>query len=131
MKPFFSIVTASAAVVAGLIRLAINSENAGEAEGDRGSPVPRITAKLVEQLAYAGATDAEIADRFLVDEATMRQRYRDTLRVARALRRIALRSLQFDLARKLNVGILTWLGRNELGQTLNPTASDDSMPQVD
>jgi hypothetical protein len=130
MKHFYSLTVAAATVVASLIRLAISGESTVENEQDRASPVPRITSRAVEQMAYAGATDTDIADRFLIDEATLRRRYRDTLRVARAIRRMTIRSLQFDLAKKMNASILTWLGRNELGQALNPNVADEPMPEV-
>jgi hypothetical protein len=87
-----------------------------------------MTPKLVEQLAYAGGTDAEIADRFLVDESVIANEFQLVLRKARAVRHIQIRGLQFDVAKKGNAPILTWLGRNELGQSLNPTSPGQPMP---
>jgi hypothetical protein len=95
---------------------------------------PVITPEGVYNYAYLGATDSDIADRFLVDEQWLRDRYPRELRSARGLRRFKLRRLQFDLACKLNGPILTWLGRNELGQSLAPTTpgmAEPVLPEAD
>jgi hypothetical protein len=124
----YQIISAAAAVVANLVRLIIDQSPWSEA--DQATAVPMITPKLVEGLAYAGATDAEIADRFLLDESVISNEYRQVLRVARAVRRMQLRGAQFDLAKKGNGPMLTWLGRNELGQSLNPTIPGQPMPSI-
>jgi hypothetical protein len=128
MKHLFAIVAAVAAVVAALIRLAVGDGDADLSESDEATPIPPITAKQVEKLAYAGASDRDIADRFLIDEARVREKYANVLIPARAVRRISLYGLQFDLARKLNGPMLIWLGKNELRQANRPEDPDDTIP---
>jgi hypothetical protein len=123
--------TAAAAAIAGFIRMAIGDEPLNWVNpADQASAIPPITDRLVEQYAYAGATDQEIADRFLIDPADLRRDYPNILRVARAVRGIVIRGYQFDLARKLNGPMLTWLGRNELGQALTPALPGHPDPVV-
>jgi hypothetical protein len=93
-------------------------------------PPPPLSAKLVEQYAYAGGSDGEIAARFLIDEGSLRRRFPDVLRAARAVRHLTLRKQQFDLAREGNATMLTWLGRNELGQSLNPSQRGEAEPEL-
>jgi hypothetical protein len=125
----YQIITAAAAVVANLVRLLMDQPIWSEA--DQASTVPMITPKQVEKLAYAGATDAEIADRFLLDESVVANDYRPVLRVARAVRRMQIRGAQFNVATKGNASMLTWLGRNELGQSLNPASPGERMPSIE
>lgn len=94
-------------------------------------PPPPLSAKLVEQYAYAGGSDGEIAARFLIDESSLRRRFADVLRAARAVRHLQLRKHQFDLAREGNTAMLTWLGRNELGQSLNPMQPGAAEPELE
>ena len=75
-----------------------------------------IDAEQVEQMAMAGATNGMIADVFCVDEATIRRRFPEIVKKARALRRIELLKLQWQAAQKGNPALLIWLGKNELGQ---------------
>lgn len=88
---------------------------------DAATPIPKLCDKHVEQYAYGGGTDAEIAARFLIDEELLRQQFSTVLITSRALRSLHLRTFQFELAKKGNGPMLTWLGRNELGQSLTPT----------
>jgi len=125
-----AILSAAAAAVAMLRSVTVGSDPAVNDSEDAASPIPRLTARRVEQLAFAGASDAEIADRFLVDPSDIATRYREVLRVARALRRISLRGLQYDAAKKLNASMLTWLGKNELGQSLSPAKPGEAMPEL-
>jgi hypothetical protein len=124
-----TLLAAAAAAVAGFIRAAIGYDQMHWIDpADQATAIPPISEKLVEQYAYAGATDREIADRFLIDPADLQRDYPNVLRVARALRSMSIRGLQYDLAKKLNGPMLTWLGRNELNQSLNPTAPGVAPP---
>jgi len=129
MKMPYQIISAAAAIIANIIRLIVSESP--WAEADQSSTVPMMTPKLVEQLAYAGGTDAEIADRFLVDESVVATEFRLVLKKARAVRRLQIRGMQFDVAKKGNAPMLTWLGRNELGQSLNPTSPGERMPSIE
>ena len=93
--------------------------------------VPEATAVEVQKLAYCGCTDREIAARYQIDEAVIRTRFAPELSTARAMRSFALRKAQFDLARDGNGPMLTWLGRNELGQTLNPATPGVPEPDME
>jgi len=75
-----------------------------------------IDPKTVEGFAKLGALNTEIADHFGCDEGTIRKRFSDILAKARASRKIKLRELQWRLAEKGNLGMLIWLGKQELGQ---------------
>jgi hypothetical protein len=132
MKMPFQIIAAAAAVLSGLIRQLMGAANPPhDPPPEDPLAVPPMTAALVAKLAYAGGTDAEIADRFLVDQAKLTSEFRDALRVSRVLRRLTLRSRQFDMARKSNASLLIWLGRNELGQSLSPTSPGEPMPGIE
>jgi hypothetical protein len=130
MNLSFLILFAAAAIVlfAGMVWAVTGESNPSD---DWASPIPRMTAKLVEQLAYAGGTNAEIADRFLSSEAFVARRYGNVLRSVRAQRKIHIRSLQFDLAKKLNASMLIWMGRNDLGQSNDPPAPEEPLPEFD
>lgn len=79
-------------------------------------PPLEIDPKLVEAFAKLGATNTEIADHFMCDEGTIRKRFSEVLTKARAGRKIKLRELQWKLAEKGNLGMLIWLGKQELDQ---------------
>lgn len=79
-------------------------------------PKIEIDEKTVEAFAKLGANNREIADHFMCDETTIAKRFSSILTKARANRRIKLRELQWKLAEKGNLGMLIWLGKQELGQ---------------
>src|SRR5437879_3687204 len=90
------------------------------------------TAARVERLAIVGATDDDIADRFLVSVEWIRATYPDHLRRGRAIHRIAIRTAQFNQATKHGiVGMLIWLGRNILGQAIKPLSLGEEEPDLD
>jgi hypothetical protein len=98
-------------------------------DSDEASPIPPMTPRLVEQYALAGGTDREIADRFLIDEETMRGAYGDVLRSNRALHNLNIRVKQYHAAVKDgNSTMLTWLGRNDLGQSTKPETPGEALP---
>jgi hypothetical protein len=99
-------------------------------DSDEETPIPNLTAKAVVDAAYAGCTDHDIACRHLVTEEHIRERYAVDLEIARGNRAYVLRKAQFITALKGNGPLLTWLGRNELGQSLNPAPPDDDLEPV-
>ena len=102
-----------------------------EAGDDEGHALPPLTAKQVEVFAYCGCTDHEIADLFMISEPYLLDRFGMNLLTIRARRRYDLRKAQFDMAKTGDGGhaqMLIWLGRNELGQSLNPKVVEDDMP---
>jgi hypothetical protein len=100
-------------------------------DSDEDTPIPKLTAKAVVDAAYAGCTDHDIARRHLVTEEHIRERYAADLEIARGNRAYVLRKAQFVTALKGNGPLLTWLGRNELGQSLSPQQPLEAEPVLD
>ena len=97
---------------------------------DAASPIPPLTSKMVEQYALVGATDREIADRFLVEEELVRVVFANELRASRGLLHLSIRLAQFNLAIKdHNTTMLNWMGRNYLGQSNNPEKPSEPEPE--
>jgi hypothetical protein len=95
-------------------------------------PRLNIDPKLVENYARLGASNTEIADCFGCDEGTIRKRFSEILAKARATRKRSLRRMQWAAAKKGNVTMLIWLGKNELKQTEQPFDDDgDGEPGLD
>jgi hypothetical protein len=127
--PLLILITATAMLVLAIYRSFGNHTESASEDPDGSSPVPRITARLVEKFAFIGGTDTEIADRFMVEEQFLRRRFGGVLRRARAMGKLNIRGLQNDLAKK-NPAMAMWLGRNVLGQSNNPGKPDDPMPEI-
>jgi hypothetical protein len=110
----------------------IVSAVATAADSDDGNPLPRLTTKMVEQFAYYGCTNEEIANLFLISESHLLDRYELNLIAIRAKRIYDIRRAQFEVSvKKLNPQMLTWLGRNEMNQSLEPERDvdlDDLLP---
>jgi hypothetical protein len=87
-------------------------------------PKLQIDERTVEGFARLGATNREIAGHFNCDETTIAKRFSSILIKARANRKIRLRQLQWQLAEKGNLGMLVWLGKQELGQTEKTEVKD-------
>lgn len=91
-------------------------------------PKKNIDAKEVERMANAGASNVVIADFFGVDESTIRERFPEIVKKARAERRLKLLELQWKCAQSGNVAMLIFLGKNELAQSDKP--GDVEQPQT-
>lgn len=81
----------------------------------------RVHPEQLRPLVFAGCTYPEIADYFGISEASVeRMAQREPLaavfRKSRADRKLSLRRVQTKLAVGGNVGMLIWLGKQELGQ---------------
>jgi hypothetical protein len=108
---------------------AIVTAVAVEPDDDQGNPLPPLTTKFVEQAAYYGCTDEEIANFFVISVSYLLDRYGVNLAFMRARRTYELRKAQFDLAvKKSNGSMLTWLGRNELDQSTHPSEGREPEP---
>ena len=79
----------------------------------------------VYKLAAMGCSNMEIARWFSMKENTLRDNFRETLAKGREDMKQTLRQAQIRLALSGNATMLIWLGKNMLGQTDNPTQSDD------
>ena len=75
-----------------------------------------IDTKEVEQLASFGCTNSEIASFFGCDESLIRKSYSENLVKGRDSGKIRLRQYQWAAAKKGNVAMLIWLGKQILGQ---------------
>ncbi len=136
--PHWSVVTLAAAAAAGLFRRRAVAADGGDAAPVVARPTTeemlaaRPTPAAVQSYAYNGCTDREIADRFGLAEADVRATFGAVLAMARSVRAYALRKAQTDLATgKGNAAMLTWLGRNELGQALHPAGGGEPEPDVE
>tara|TARA_R100001086_G_C11730811_1_gene229634 strand:+ start:330 stop:560 length:231 start_codon:yes stop_codon:yes gene_type:complete len=70
----------------------------------------------------------EIAEFFGCDESLIRKSYSEYLTKGRAKGKMRLRQLQWQSAEKGNTSMLIFLGKQMLGQTDNPEASEASEP---
>lgn len=80
-----------------------------------GRPLKDIDGKQVYKLAALGCTNEEIGDFFGCSDETIRTRFLDILKVARADQKISLRRRQWALAQK-STPMAIHLGRVYLGQ---------------
>lgn len=79
-------------------------------------PQAEIDGDLVLKLAQLGCKTKEIADHFGVSENTITNRFLEELTKGRADVRMSLRQWQLAAAKKGNVVMQIWLGKQMLGQ---------------
>ncbi len=84
---------------------------------DMPTPKVKLDMKVVEGMAFVGATNQEIADFFGCSEKTIRNRCSEILSKSHADRKIKLRDMQWKAAEKGNTAMLIWLGKQHLGQS--------------
>lgn len=87
-----------------------------------------VPPEQVEDLAGLGCTDRDIANFFGVNEDTLRNNFSDNLVKGREDLKVSLRRAQLKLALGGNAVMLIWLGKNLLGQSDNPTNTEDKQP---
>ena len=87
-----------------------------------------IKGEEVTKLASLHCTNLEIAEFFGCDESLIRKSYSEYLTKGRAKGKMRLRQLQWQSAEKGNTSMLIFLGKQMLGQTDNPEASEASEP---
>lgn len=97
-----------------------------------GLPVGRdkkiVPPEQVQELAALGCKNVEIANFFGVTEDAINRNFAGELTKGREEMRISLRRAQLKLALSGNAVMLIWLGKNLLGQSDNPTDTDDKKP---
>jgi hypothetical protein len=76
-----------------------------------------ILPEEVERMAFEGCPTKDIADFYSCHPSTIRERFRENLTKGRARRRAVLREYQWEAARKGNVTMQIWLGKQHLGQS--------------
>jgi hypothetical protein len=81
-----------------------------------GRPRLKIDAATVEKLAQIGCKNEEIADHFGCSTDTIERRFAGELTKGRADLKMSLRRWQLESAKKGNVVMMIWLGKQILGQ---------------
>ena len=87
-----------------------------------------LDTKQVEQLAGFGCTDTEIASFFDISRTTLERNYEHNLTKGREEGKIRLRQLQWKAAKKGNVAMLIWLGKQLLGQSDKQDITVNELP---
>lgn len=80
--------------------------------------------QIIRRMAELGAPQAEIAQAIGCSVDTLHRRFADVLKKGGAQLNISLRRLQVRSAKKGNVTMLIWLGKQRLGQRNQPTTTD-------
>ena len=83
----------------------------------------------VEQLAGFGCTDTEIASFFDIPRRTLERNYDHYITKGREGGKIRLRQLQWSAAKKGNVAMLIWLGKQMLGQSDKQEITTSELPE--
>lgn len=89
-----------------------------------------IDPNVVERLAAIGCSDAEIATIVDISERHLRRRFRVELTRGRSRLCAAIRRWQLRAARRGNVAMLIWLGKQYLGQKDRQEVVGESELQV-
>ena len=91
-----------------------------------GRPRKRIDPTLIEKLSSYGLSLQELADTLGVSERFLRMRYPEQLAAGRRRLKRMVWGLQVRAARQGNTGMLVWLGRTILGQSVKkPVTLED------
>ena len=88
-----------------------------------------LDTKQVEQLAGFGCTDTEIASFFDISRTTLERNYEHYMTKGRESGKIRLRQYQWASAKKGNVAMLIWLGKQLLGQSDKQEINHVDLPE--
>ena len=88
-----------------------------------------LDTKQVEQLAGFGCTDTEIASFFNISRTTLERNYEQYMTKGRESGKIRLRQMQWASAKKGNVAMLIWLGKQLLGQSDKQEITTTDLPE--
>ena len=88
-----------------------------------------LDTKQVEQLAGYGCTDTEIASFFDISRTTLERNYEHYLTKGREEGKIRLRQMQWASAKKGNVAMLIWLGKQLLNQSDKQEITTTELPE--
>ena len=88
-----------------------------------------LDTKQVEQLAGFGCTDTEIASFFNISRTTLERNYEQYMTKGRESGKIRLRQYQWSAAKKGNVAMLIWLGKQLLGQSDKQEITTTELPE--
>ena len=84
--------------------------------------------RQVEQLAEYGCTDTEMASFFDIPRTTLERNYEHYITKGRESGKIRLRQYQWAAAKKGNVAMLIWLGKQILGQSDKQDITVNELP---
>lgn len=87
-------------------------------------PRKEIDERKVEQLASIGCSEKEIGQLLGCSDDLLERRFAGPLKRGRARRNQNLRKLQYEAAKRGNVTMQIWLGKQWLGQKDSPEAED-------
>jgi hypothetical protein len=87
-------------------------------------PRKLIDEKKVEQLAAIGCSEKEIGSLLGCSDDLLERRFAGALKRGRARRNQNLRKLQYEAAKRGNVTMQIWLGKQWLGQKDKPESDD-------
>ena len=87
-----------------------------------------IDTDQVEKLSGLGCTNTEIASFFGCDESLIRKSYSDSVAKGKDSGKIRLRQYQWSAAKKGNVAMLIWLGKQILGQSDKQDITVNELP---
>ena len=76
-----------------------------------------VDVKVVEAMAFVGATNQEIGDILGMSERSVRRQFAEILTKSHSQRRVKLREMQWKAAQNGNTAMLIWLGKQHLGQS--------------
>lgn len=82
----------------------------------------------VYKLAALGCSMEEICEWFQINRETLKYNFSDYIAKGRSELKQRLRRAQIQTALDGNATMLVWLGKNILGQTDNPTNSEENQP---
>ena len=88
-----------------------------------------IDTHQVEQLAGFGCSNTEMASFFGCDESLIRKSYSESIAKGRDNGKIRLRQYQWASAKKGNVAMLIWLGKQILGQSDKQEITTTELPE--
>lgn len=92
-------------------------------------PIKELDEETIYKLAALGCSYSEIAKWFGVSKDTLTRRYQDIIKAGAAEIKMELKRLQLEVARKGNVTMLIWLGKQYLDQTDGRGMGDgDNLP---
>jgi hypothetical protein len=89
-----------------------------------GRPFKQLDALKIEQMAMVGCSNEEIALVLDVSADTIERNYAGAIKAGKAARNYNLRKLQYEAAKRGNIVMQIWLGKQWLGQKDRPELDD-------
>jgi hypothetical protein len=93
-----------------------------------GRPKKQIDPRKVEQLAMVGCSHEEIALITGIHRNTLERNYSATIKAGTAKRNGSLRKMQYEAAKRGNVVMMIWLGKQWLNQRDRPALDEFEDP---